>query len=89
MVAGLLGDGVERLGSSVHTVTQRFSDAEAFADLFITYYGPTHTAAGKLDDAGRTAFRADLVAHANSFARPGVIGLECDWEYRIVQATRR
>ena len=66
-----------------------FSDAEAFADLFITYYGPTHTAAAKLDDAGRSAFRADLVAHANAFARPGVIGLECDWEYRIVQATRR
>ena len=89
VVAGLLGDGVEGLGSSVHTVTQRFSDAEAFADLFITYYGPTHTAAAKLDDAGRAAFRADLVAHAHSFARPSVIGLECDWEYRIVQGTRR
>ena len=89
VVAGLLGDGVEGLCSSVHTVTQRFTDAEAFADLFITYYGPTHTAAAKLDDAGRAAFRADLVAHANAFARPSVIGLECDWEYRIVQATRR
>ena len=89
VVADLLGDQVEEIGSTVHAVTQRFRDAEAFADLFLTYYGPTHTAAAKLDDAGRSAMRTDLVAHANAFARPGVIGLECDWEYRIIQATHR
>jgi hypothetical protein len=89
VVADLLGDGVEDIHSSVHAVTQRFTNAEAFADLFLTYYGPTHTAAAKLDDAGRAAFRADLVAHANAFARPSATGLVCDWEYRIVQATRR
>jgi SAM-dependent methyltransferase len=89
VVADLLGDGVEDIHSSIHAITQRFTDAEAFADLFLTYYGPTHTAAAKLDDAGRAAFRADLVAHANAFARPSATGLVCDWEYRIVQATRR
>lgn len=88
VVAGLLGDGVDQVASSVHTVTQRFRDAEAFADLFLNYYGPTHSAASRLDEAGRAALRADLVAHAAGNARPGD-GLVTDWEYRIVRAVRR
>jgi ubiquinone/menaquinone biosynthesis C-methylase UbiE len=89
VVAELLGDRVDQLTSTVHTVTQRFRDAEAFADLFLTYYGPTHAAAGRLDDDGRAALRADLVAHAEANARPGAGGLVTDWEYRVVRATRR
>jgi SAM-dependent methyltransferase len=89
VVAGLLGDGVKGVTSSVHAIRQRFTSAEAFADLFLTYYGPTHAAANRLDEAGRAAFRADLVAHANAHAVPGASGLVCDWEYRIVQATHR
>jgi SAM-dependent methyltransferase len=89
IVAGLLGGAVGQLGSSLHTVTERFRSAEAFADLFLTYYGPTRSAAQRLDDAGRVALRADLVAHAEANARPGVDGLVTDWEYRIVHATRR
>lgn len=89
VVAGLLGDRVEQIDSSVHTVTQRFHDAGAFADLFLTYYGPTHAAARRLDDAGRAALRADLVAHAEAHARPGADGLVTDWEYRVVRAIRR
>lgn len=89
VVADLLGDRVHQLTSSVHTVTQRFRDAEAFADLFLTYYGPTHAAAGRLDDTGRAALRADLVAHAEAHARPGADGVVTDWEYRVVRAVRR
>ena len=89
VVAELLGGGVERVGSSVHTVTQRFSSAEAFADLFLTYYGPTRSAAQRLVDTSRAALRADLVSHAEVNARPGGTGLVTDWEYRIVLATRR
>jgi SAM-dependent methyltransferase len=89
VVAGLLGDGVEHLRSSVHTVTQRFSTADDFADLFLGYYGPTHSAAKRLDDPGRSALRADLVRHAEANARPGGVDVVTDWEYRIVQATRR
>ena len=33
-------------------MTQRFADAEAFADLFLTYYGPTFSAASRLDAGG-------------------------------------
>jgi ubiquinone/menaquinone biosynthesis C-methylase UbiE len=89
VVAELLGDQTGDVQSSLHTVTQRFSSAEAFADLFLTYYGPTRAAAARLDDAGRAELRADLIDHAHDHARPGADGLVTDWEYRIVRATRR
>ena len=90
VVAGLLGDGVTDVQSVTATVTQRFADGGAFADLFLTYYGPTFAAASRLDDAGRAALRADLVALAESHDRgDGDRGLVCEWEYRIVTATRR
>jgi SAM-dependent methyltransferase len=88
-VADLLGDDVVDVESVTATVTQRFADADAFVDLFLTYYGPTYAAAGRLDDEGRAAFRADLVALANSFNRAEGGGFVADWEYRIVTATRR
>lgn len=89
VVADLLGDRVGDVQSSLHTVTQRFTSAEAFADLFLTYYGPTRAAAMRLDEEGRAALRADLVDHAEANARPGATGVVTDWEYRIVTATRR
>ena len=89
VVAALLGDGVERVSSSVHTVTERFRSAEAFADLFLTYYGPTYSASQRLDEAGSADLRADLVAHAEANGRPSGDGLVTDWEYRIIRATRR
>ena len=89
VVAGLLGEGVADVRSETAKVTQRFTDAGAFADLFLTYYGPTFAAAGRLDDQGRAALRADLVALAESHDRGEGDGLVCDWEYRIVTATRR
>ncbi|MDZ5660266.1 methyltransferase domain-containing protein [Nocardioides sp. S-58] len=89
VVAGLLGDGVSDVSSVTATVRQRFTDAAEFADLFLTWYGPTYAAAGRLDDEGRAALRADLVALAESHDRGEGGGLVCDWEYRIVTATRR
>lgn len=89
VVAGLLGDGVSDVSSVTATVTQRFIDGAAFADLFLTYYGPTFAAASRLDDEGRAALRADLIALAESHDRGEGDGLVCDWEYRIVTATRR
>lgn len=88
VVAGLLGDAVEDVRSVTSSVRQRFTDADAFADLFLTYYGPTFAAAGRLDEDGRAALRADLVALAESSDR-GEDGTALDWEYRIVTATRR
>ena len=88
-VAELLGDTVSEVSSFTATVTQRFTDAEEFADLFLTYYGPTYAAANRLDEEGRSAFRADLVALANSHDTGEGNGLVTEWEYRIVSATRR
>jgi SAM-dependent methyltransferase len=90
-VAELLGDGVVDVASSVETVTQRFTDGEAFADLFLAYYGPTHMAAKALGPEGRDALRSDLVAHADASASPDSSPghLVLDWEYRIVTAEKR
>ena len=89
VVAELLGDEVTDLTSVTATVCQRFNTAEDFADLFLTYYGPTYSAAGRLDEEGRAALRADLVDLARSFDRGTGDGVVTDWEYRIVTATRR
>jgi ubiquinone/menaquinone biosynthesis C-methylase UbiE len=89
VVAELLGDDVTEVASVVGTVTQRFTDAEALADLFLTYYGPTYAAAGRLSEDDRAAFRRDIVALADSYDRGHGDGLVLDWEYRIVTATRR
>ena len=89
VVAELFGNEVVDVESTTATVTQRFSDAEAFADLFLTYYGPTFSAANRLDEDGRAALRADMIALAGSFDRGEGNGLVVDWEYRIVTATRR
>jgi ubiquinone/menaquinone biosynthesis C-methylase UbiE len=89
VVAELLGDEVTDVASVTHTVRQRFASAEDYADLFLTYYGPTYAAANRLDDEGRASLRADLVALARSFDRASGDAVVCDWEYRIVTATRR
>jgi len=91
VVAELLGDGVTDVASVTATVTQRFGSAADFADLFLTYYGPTYAAAGRLDEQGRAALRADLIALAQSFDQSfeNGEGVVLNWEYRIVTATRR
>jgi SAM-dependent methyltransferase len=89
IVAGLLGDEVVDVRSVTASVRQRFASAEQYADLFLTYYGPTFMAASRLDEEGRAALRADLVALADSFDRDAGDGVVADWEYRIVTATRR
>ena len=89
VVAELLGDAVSDVSSSTQVVRQRFASAEHFAELFLTYYGPTHSAANRLGAEGRAALRADLVAHADASDRSEGPGVVSDWEYRVVTATRR
>jgi SAM-dependent methyltransferase len=88
LVAELLGPEVVDVRSVTATVTQRFADAEAFADLFVEYYGPTYSAARRLPAEGRAALRNDLVALAGTFDRTSGPGVALDWEYRVVSATR-
>ena len=89
VVAELLGDDVTDVASVTETVRQRFARPEDFADLFLTYYGPTFSAASRLDEDGRASLRADLVELADSFDKDAGNGVMVDWEYRIVTATRR
>lgn len=88
VVRELLGDDVTDVESTTHVVTQRFLSPEAFADFMLTHYGPTYTAAGRLDEQGRAAFRNDLVALARGTNQVGDGTFVADWEYRVVTAVR-
>jgi ubiquinone/menaquinone biosynthesis C-methylase UbiE len=89
VVRELLGDAVTNVRSETHVVTQRFLSEESFADFMLTYYGPTYTAAQRLDHEGRAALRADLtaLAHDTNVATDG--SFVNDWEYRVLTAERR
>ena len=70
-------------------MTQRFGSPEAFADLFLTYYGPTHKAAERLTEDGRRALRDDMVALAVASNRATDGTFVGDWEYLVGSATKR
>ena len=89
VVRDLLGEGASDVASTNHVVTQRFVSPEVFADFLLTYYGPTYTAAQRLDDQGRAALREDIVALAHTANQATNGTFVADWEYRIVTATRR
>jgi ubiquinone/menaquinone biosynthesis C-methylase UbiE len=88
-VAELLGERVHDLASYTATVTQRFSSPEAFVDFFLTNYGPTYTAAARLDDAGRAALSQDLVRMARQANRALDGTFVSDWDYLVVTAEKR
>jgi len=88
-VTELLGDQVQDVATVTTSLTERFASAEAFADFFLTHYGPTYAAASRLDDAGRAAFRADLVKLAHEANRAADGTFVSDWEYLVVTAQKR
>jgi hypothetical protein len=65
----LLGHGIESLDVYERVFTFRYPSARAFVDFFRTWYGPTAKAFAVLDDEGRAALEADLVALADSHNR--------------------
>jgi ubiquinone/menaquinone biosynthesis C-methylase UbiE len=89
VVSELLGDRVHDVASYTATVTQRFASPEAFADFFLTHYGPTYAAATRLDEPGRAALREDLIrlAHEANRALDGTF--VSDWDYLVVTAEKR
>lgn len=89
VVAELFGGQVDDLRTWTTAVRQRFLGAEHFADFFLANYGPTLKAAGKLNDAGRAAFRADLVALAEEFNLATDGTFVSEWEYLLVSARKR
>ena len=89
VVAELFAGQVEELRTWTTAVRQRFLSTEHYADFFIANYGPTLKAAGKLDEAQRAAFRADLVALAEEFNLAADGTFVSEWEYLLVSARKR
>jgi ubiquinone/menaquinone biosynthesis C-methylase UbiE len=58
----LFGSRIESLDVRERTFTFRFPSAHAFVDFFRAWYGPTAKAFAALDDEGRDALEADLIA---------------------------
>ena len=85
----LFGEDVVDVSFVTETVTQRFGSPEAFADLFLTYYGPTHKAAERLTEDGRRALRDGMVALAVAANRATDGTFVGDWEYLVGSATKR
>ena len=88
-VRELLREGIDRLRFQRHEVLQRFHSPEHFADLFLTHYGPTRTAAAQLDSEGQQALRRDLVELAASSNRSMDGGVTAGWEYLLTVALKR
>jgi ubiquinone/menaquinone biosynthesis C-methylase UbiE len=65
----LFGEEITSLEVTERTFTFRFPSAEHFVTFFRLWYGPTLKAFAALDDAGREALEADLIALARSHDR--------------------
>jgi SAM-dependent methyltransferase len=89
VVRELFDGQVDDLHTWTTAVRQRFLSTEHYADFFLTKYGPTLKAAGKLDQAKRAAFRADLVALAEEFNLAADGTFVAEWEYLLVSARKR
>lgn len=84
----LFGGGVSGIEFTTKTVPVRFPSPESLADVFLTYYGPTHMAARRLTDDGREAFRADLITLADTANRATDGTFVGEWEYLIASARK-
>ena len=89
VIAELFGEQVQELRTWTTAVRQRFLSTEQFADFFLTNYGPTLKAAGKLDQPHRAAFRADLIALAEEFNLAVDGTFISEWEYLLISARKR
>jgi len=89
VIGELFGGQVDDLHTWTTAVRQRFLSTEHYADFFIANYGPTLKAAGKLDEAKRAAFRADLIALAEEFNLAADGTFVSEWEYLLVSARKR
>ena len=66
----------------------RYRSPEHFVDVFRTFYGPVHKAFGALDEAGKAALEADMLALLREQDRGGAAGLVVPAEYLEIVITR-
>ena len=82
----LFGDA--RIEHASRDFAFRYRSPEHFVDVFRTFYGPVHKAFGALDDAGKAALEADMLALLRESDRGGAAGLVVPAEYLEVVITR-
>ena len=87
-VRELFGSHAVELDFATENVRQRFASAEAFADLFLRYYGPTNKAAERLNEDGRRGLRTDMIALAETFNQADDGTFVGDWEYLVADVAR-
>ena len=86
---GLFGDEIASLEVAERTFTFRTESAEAFVDMFRTWYGPTLKAFESLDPEGRKALELDLVQLARRWDRLGTDAIAIPATYTEAVAVRR
>jgi ubiquinone/menaquinone biosynthesis C-methylase UbiE len=84
-VAELLGPFFD-LGFEEGTNTFRYGSGEQAWKLWLHHYGPATSLARSLDDAGREAFKRDMVSWHETFPSP--LGYEQPRDYLVVHGTR-
>ncbi len=85
----LFGAGARSIQAEPRDFMFRYRSARHFTKVFTTYYGPTHKAAGTLDEERRAAFVADLEALIGSLNRAEDGTMVVPGEYLEVVIVRR
>ena len=84
----LFGEGISDLKIEHQMFRMRYPTPKAFVDYFRDNFGPTLTAFGALDDAGKAAYESDLIAMLNRQNEKTDGTLKTSSEYLQVVATR-
>ena len=82
-----MAEGLAKKIAKAHKENTAFK--QAFADFFLTWYGPTRSAAARLDEVGRQALRDEMVELAADSDRGTDGTFVSDWEYLLVTALRQ
>ena len=80
-VEAIFGDTLAEVRYARRIYRFRFENAAVFARFFVDHYGPTYTAARKLDGDGRAALEADLAGLAAEWdtRRGGPVSIPAEW----------
>ena len=84
----LFGPHATDIRTKRRTYTFRYRSAEHWIEVFRTFYGPTHRAFAALDEAGRQALHAGLLALLNRWSRSNGAALCIPGDYLEVVVTK-
>jgi len=84
----LFGPHATDIRTKRRTYTFRYRSPEHWIEVFRTFYGPTHRAFAALDEAGRQALHAGLLALLNRWSRSNGAALCIPGDYLEVVVTK-